>query len=262
MAVFRLLARRAPDTVSAGDLAAALNLKASTLSVYVGILTRAGLVRQLRMGRFIKYGIELDQIGVLVGFIVNDCCRGRPEVLTNLLPEAQVSDPARTATQPFNVLFVCTGNSARSIFAEAILNSLGAGRFHAYSPGTMPYAQLHPMTLEVLRAKGHDAANLFPKDIDTFHTVTAPKMDFVFTVCDHAANEDCPPRPGQPVSAHWGMIDPIKAEGSFAERALAFQQTYEMMYRRLAAFVALPIASLGRLSLQQELDQIGRDRDS
>lgn len=257
MAVFRLLARRAPDTVSAGELVQALGLKPSTLSVYVAILTRSGLVRQERDGRFLRYGINLENVGTLVEFLVNDCCRGRPELVANLPP----GDAFEAAPQPdriFNVLFVCTGNSTRSIFAEAILEADGGGRFRAFSAGTSPYPELSRHTLEVLQANGHDASHLQPKNLDRFHELTAPKMDFVFTVCDRAANEECPPLPGQPVSAHWGMSDPVKVEGTPSEKALAFQEAYRMLKARLEAFMALPISTLSRLSLQRELDEIGR----
>ncbi|SDW05178.1 Protein-tyrosine-phosphatase [Albimonas donghaensis] len=257
MSVFRLLARRAPETVSAGDLARALDLKASTLSVYLSILTRAGLVRQERAGRFIRYGIDLDNLGQLVEHLVNDCGRGRPEILANLVGEAP-RPTGLPAEDVCNVLFVCTGNSARSIFAEALLEQLGGGRFRAFSAGTSPYPALNPFTEEVLRAEGHDVSKYRPKPVDMFYEPNAPKMDFVFTVCDHAANEECPPLPGQPVSAHWGMADPVRLVGSVAEQALAFRQTYGGLQRRLEAFVALPFTRLNRLSLQRKLDAIGR----
>lgn len=243
--------------VPAGELAQALALKPSTLSVYVAILVRAGLVRQAREGRFIRYGIDLEHVGALVEFLVNDCCRGRPEVIAGLSTSG-TPDRIWSRTPLFNVLFICTGNSARSIFAEAILRDKGQGRFRAFSAGTNPYSNLNPFALEVLRFKGHNVADLKPKCLSNFLDASSPKMDFVFTVCDHAANEECPPLPGQPVSAHWGMVDPVRATGSEAEKALAFHQAYGMMLRRLQAFVALPFESLGRLSLQKELDEIGR----
>lgn len=261
MSVFRLLARRAPDAVSAGELAQALGLKPSTLSVYVGILLRAGLIRSTREGRSIRYAIELDRVGALVDYLVNDCCRGRPELFSGLAQDvaAPWRSDASSQARPFNVLFVCTRNSARSIFAEAILRAAGSGRFSAFSAGTDPQAEINGVAAEILLAKGHDISTLKPKNISVFHDVSAPKMDFVFTVCDQAANEECPPLLGQPVSAHWGMVDPVKAEGSIAERSLAFHQAYQMLQRRLEAFMALPLSSLTRLSLQHALDRIGQE---
>lgn len=262
MAVFRLLARRAPDLVTPGELAEALDLKPSTLSVHLGILARAGLIRQTRDGRFLRYGVDHGRVGGLVGFLVNECGRGHPGLFADLGSGA-LAEPAfaaRSETGPLGVLFVCTGNSARSIFAEAILEREGKGRFRAFSGGTKPYPELNPHAVEVLRAKGHDISRLAPKDMEVYRGPDAPKMDFVFTVCDHAANEECPPLPGRPVSAHWGLPDPVKATGGPAEKALAFQQAYGMMWRRLTAFVALPLDQLGPLSLQRRLDDIGMDR--
>lgn len=257
MSVFRLLARRAPDTVAAGDLVEALDLNPSTLSVYVKILMQAGLIRQERSGRSLRYGIAFEEVGDLVEFLVVDCCHRRPELTEPVCAERRLNAPG-SETRPFNVLFVCTGNSTRSIFAEAILSRIAAGRFTGYSAGTKPYATINPLAETLLRSKGYDTTNLRPQDFDDFLAPSAPKMDFVFTVCDMAANEECPPLPGQPVSAHWGMVDPVGIEGSEAVRALAFQEAYGMLERRLDAFVSLPLDSLNRLSLQHELDQIGR----
>ncbi|WP_417269667.1 MULTISPECIES: helix-turn-helix domain-containing protein [Alphaproteobacteria] len=257
MSVFRLLARRSPDTVSAGELSEALNLKSSTLSVYLGILTRAGLIQQTRHGRSLRYTIDLTLTGALIEYLVNDCCRGRPELLASFMPQNQI-DVASDQNKIFNVLFVCTGNSTRSIFAEAILNTIGEGRFRAFSAGTKPRDALTPFAARVLGAKGHDVSRFYPKSYDAFYAVSAPRMDFVFTVCDRAANEECPPLIGRPVTAHWGMVDPNKTEGSEAERALAFEQCYGTMERRLKAFTSLPFSSLSLISLQQELDFIGQ----
>lgn len=160
-------------------------------------------------------------------------------------------------TRKFNVLFLCTGNSARSIFAEALLRDLAGGRFTAFSAGTAPRAQPNPIALEMLRAKGHDIAELRSKNLTAFQGPDAPVMDFVFTVCDHAANEECPTWPGQPISGHWGLPDPVKATGTEAERRLAFQECYGGLRNRLAAFTALPFAELDRAALQKRVDAIG-----
>ena len=157
----------------------------------------------------------------------------------------------------YNVLFICVGNSARSIFAEALLRQIGGARFNAYSAGTRPFSQLNLIAVEMLVAKGHDVSQLRAKTVAEFQGADAPRMDFVFTVCDLAANEDCPPWPGQPVSAHWGMPDPVKAAGTEAERRLAFQQAYGALKHRIAAFAALPFETLDRMSLQRAVDEIG-----
>jgi protein-tyrosine-phosphatase len=160
--------------------------------------------------------------------------------------------------RPFNVLFLCTGNSARSIIAEAIVNSLGAGKFNGYSAGSMPKGQVHPLAITLLNKLNYDTAALRSKSWDEFSTADAPKMDFVFTVCDNAANEVCPFWPGQPMTAHWGVPDPIAADGNETERALAFADTYRMLNNRISIFTNLPLKSLDSLTLQRHLDDIGR----
>jgi protein-tyrosine-phosphatase len=159
---------------------------------------------------------------------------------------------------PFNVLFLCTGNSARSIMAEAILNRDGMGKFRAFSAGSHPTGEVHPYTIDLLRKLNYPTKDLRSKSWDEFAKEGAPKLDFVFTVCDDAAKEVCPVWPGQPMSAHWGMPDPARATGNEAERRLAFADAYRMMNNRIGIFTSLPIASLDRLSLQRKLTDIGK----
>jgi arsenate reductase len=160
--------------------------------------------------------------------------------------------------RPFNVLFLCTGNSARSIIAEAILNKLGQGRFRAYSAGSRPKGQVNPHALQLLQSLGYDTSGLRSKSWGEFARPGAPMLDFVFTVCDNAAGETCPFWPGQPMTAHWGVPDPAEAQGSAAEIALAFKDAYRMLNQRIGVFTALPIRSLDSLSLHQRLEKIGR----
>ena len=265
LAVFRLLARRAPDGVRPSEIAGALGLKPTTLSAHVTGLARVGLVTSERVGKSVFYRIDLDRVGALVQFLVADCCRGRPELCVPLAAHAlsrlDTGPDPMSATQTdriFNVLFICTGNSARSIFAEAILAKEGAGKFRAFSAGTRPYSELNPQAIEVLQKFGHDVSGLRSKNVAEFQGADAPTLDFVFTVCDQAANEECPPWPGQPISAHWGMPDPVKAEGNDAERGLAFLRAYATLKHRLTGFLALPVAELDRVSLQSRLDAVGR----
>ena len=156
------------------------------------------------------------------------------------------------------VLFVCTGNSARSIMAEAILNKLGAGKFRAYSAGSQPKGRVNPHTVQLLASLGYDTSGFRSKSWSEFAKPGAPALDFVFTVCDNAAGETCPVWPGQPMTAHWGIPDPAEAKGSPAEVALAFKDAYRMLSQRIAVFAALPIRSLDQLSLQKRLAEIGR----
>ena len=158
----------------------------------------------------------------------------------------------------FNVLFLCTGNSARSILAEAILNREGRGKFIGYSAGSQPKGAVHPFAIDLLKKLNHPTEGLRSKSWDEFAAAGAPQMDFVFTVCDNAASEVCPVWPGQPMTAHWGIPDPAAVEGPETIRRLAFADSYRMLSNRIGIFVNLPMASLDRLSLQRRLDEIGR----
>lgn len=158
-----------------------------------------------------------------------------------------------------NVLFLCTGNSARSILAEAILQREGKGRFNAFSAGSNPAGKVHPYALELLHKLNYPVRGLHSKNWSVFAGEDTPQMDFVITVCDNAANEVCPIWPGQPISAHWGVPDPASVEGIEAERRLAFSEAYRMLHNRISIFVNLPMDALDRLGLQKRLDEIGRD---
>ena len=158
----------------------------------------------------------------------------------------------------YNVLFLCTGNSARSILAEAFLNAEGKGRFHAYSAGSFPKGAVHPCALKLLEQIGLPTAGLRSKSWDEFAAPGAPRLDFIFTVCDNAAGEVCPVWPGQPVTAHWGIPDPAAVEGGEAVKMQAFRETLRLLENRLRLFMALPFEKLDRLKLQSHLDEIGR----
>lgn len=159
----------------------------------------------------------------------------------------------------YNVLFLCTGNSARSILAEAVMNREGKGRFRGFSAGSRPTGAPNPFALALLQKEGIDTGFARSKSWDEFERPSAPKMDFVFTVCDSAAAEECPYWPGAPMSAHWGLPDPAAVVGTDAEKALAFADTFRALTRRIQAFAALPLASLDKLSLQSRLKAIGED---
>lgn len=165
-----------------------------------------------------------------------------------------------TSDKPLNVLFLCTHNSARSIIGEAIVSRLGMGKFKGYSAGSQPSGKVHPYAMDLLQKLNYDTSGLRSKSWEEFTAPNAPGLDFVFTVCDNAANEVCPVWPGQPISAHWGLPDPSAAEGSEAERRFAFADTHRMFYQRIGIFTNLPLASLDKLSLQRRLDDIGLDK--
>jgi protein-tyrosine-phosphatase/DNA-binding transcriptional ArsR family regulator len=254
LAVLRLLMRFAPRGVRPTEIAGALGLKQNTLSHHLADLVAAGLVAARREGRSLYYCVDLDTAEALIGYLALDLGRARPDLLAPIL--ATRREFAMRDTD-FDVLFICTGNSARSIFAEALLRDLGRGKFQAFSAGVRPNTALNPFALEVLRRNGHDVSALRSKHVSEFQQPGAIVMDFVFTVCDTAAAEECPPWPGQPITGHWGMPDPVKAGGTDAEKALVFAQTYAGLRRRIAAFVELPFDSLSRLALQARVDAIG-----
>lgn len=257
---FRALVQAGPDGMAAGDIAAALDIRQNTMSAALSVLLQAGLVHNRRNGRVIRYFATMETVQGLVDFLTEDCCGGRPELCARPDGEAGVHGDIEM-THPKNVLFLCNGNSARSLMAEAILNEIGGGRFRAYSAGAHPRTGPHPYTLDLLKRLNHDISGIRSKSWDEFATPEAPQMDFVFTVCDLAAAEPCPVWPGQPMTAHWGLPDPVKAAGNEAERRLAFSDSYRMLTNRISIFVNLPMASLDKLSLQSRLDEIGRLRE-
>jgi ArsR family transcriptional regulator, arsenate/arsenite/antimonite-responsive transcriptional repressor / arsenate reductase (thioredoxin) len=259
LAVFRLLMRFAPQGVRPTEIAEALGLKPNTLSHYLSDLSASGLVRVVRRGRSLHYAVDLDAAEGLVGYLALDVGRARPDLLAPLI--APLKDHPMRDTD-FDVLFICSGNSARSIFAEALLRDLGQGRFQAFSAGTRPNSELNPLALEVLKRNGHDISTLRSKHISEFQQPGSIVMDFVFTVCDTAAAEECPPWPGQPITGHWGLPDPVRATGTDAEKALVFAQTYAALRRRITAFVELPFETLNRLSLQARVDAIGSTQNA
>jgi arsenate reductase len=170
--------------------------------------------------------------------------------------------PEAAPDKVYNVLFLCTGNSARSIIAEALMNKEGAGRFKAYSAGSMPTGRVNPHAIPIVEGLGFRASQFRSKAWDEFAAPGAPPLDFVFTVCDNAAGEVCPIWPGQPMTAHWGVPDPAAVTGSEAEVAAAFNDTCRMLGNRIRQFVGLPLAALDKMSLQSKLREIGETHDA
>ena len=257
LAVFRMLMRLSPSGVRPTEIAKVLGLKQNTLSHYLSELEICGLIRHERHGRSLFYSVDLAKTAGLVSYLVDDCCRGRADLLSQSSvrkTSAQMEEP------PYNVLFICSGNSARSIFAEAILNHIGFGKFRAFSAGTRPGSRLNDYALVILKRNDLETNGLRAKHISEFDAPNAPRMDFIFTVCDGAAAEECAPWPGQPMTAHWGVPDPVKANGTEAEKGLAFDEAFSELNRRIAAFSALTIERLDRAALQRSLDHIGISR--
>lgn len=252
--VFRLVMRFHPRGVRPTELAAALGLRQNTLSHHLHDLAAADLLTVARSGRSLFYSVNMAAARAVLDHFAFDTGRGRADLMASLL--TPLSERPAMADAPFNVLFLCSGNSARSIFAEALLRDLGHRKFRAYSAGYRPSTALNPFAVDVLRRNGHDVAGMHAKPVSDYRQAGAAVMEFVFTVCDTAAAEECPPWPGQPVTGHWGLKDPAKAEGTDAEKGLAFAQTYAALRRRIAAFVELPLATLDRLAMQTRIDSL------
>ena len=255
---FRLLVRREPDGLPAGEIARLLGVPQNTLSAHLNVLTHAQLACRERRGRSIVYRANLARLREIVAFLANDCCGGRNELCAPVASAGALQKDPPVTDRKYNVLFLCTGNSARSILAESILRRDGAARFVAYSAGSQPKGEVNPLALRVLDSLGYPTDAMRSKSWDEFEGEGAPRLDFVFTVCDNAAGETCPVWPGQPMTAHWGVPDPAEATGSPAEVAMAFKDAYRMLNQRIGIFTALPLASLDQLSLQKRLNEIGR----
>jgi arsenate reductase len=259
--VFRLLAEREPSGAAAGELARLAGVPQNTMSTHLATLSRAGLVRGERRSRSIVYRANLEAFRKVTLFLLKDCCGGRTEVCTPLVEDLIPLPKRRTppmSDKTYNVLFLCTGNSARSILAESIMRKDGDGRFRAFSAGSQPKGKVNPFALSVLNSFGYPSDGARSKSWEEFAAPDAPVMDFVFTVCDSAAGESCPVWPGQPMTAHWGIEDPAAVEGTDIQKEAAFVAAFRYLKNRIGLFTNLPLASIDRLSLGTKLREIGR----
>jgi protein-tyrosine-phosphatase/DNA-binding transcriptional ArsR family regulator len=256
--LLRLLMAQGPNGLAAGDLVANLGLPPSTISFHLAALERAGLTQSTRQGRQIIHTARIAGVRQLLTFLTETCCGGRPELcgdIARLLPP--LPEENRVMTPAFNVLFLCTHNSARSIMAEAILRKIGGTRFRAYSAGSDPIAEPNPEVIAKLRAFGHDTEALRSKSWNEFTGPNAPRMDFVITLCDTTDGPTCPDFGDLTVTGAWPLPDPSKFTGSAIERASMLNETYASLLRRLEIFTALPFASLDRMAMKVRLDEIG-----
>ncbi|MBI1202375.1 MAG: helix-turn-helix domain-containing protein [Rhodopseudomonas sp.] len=260
LAAFRHLLAAYPDSLAAGDIARRCAVPHNTMSTHLTILSRAGLVTVEREGRGMNYRADVKAFRGLIRFLAGDCCGGRPDLcgdLARLLPD-DVDDTKDNAMSPaFNVLFLCTQNSARSIIAEALLQKIGKDRFNAYSAGSDPAARPMPEVIERLKALGHDVTGLRSKSWQEFSGPAAPKFDFVIALCDTLDGQVCPDFGGKNITAAWPLPDPAKFKGSATEQATLLNELYAMIRRRLEIFTNLPFASLDRIALKARLDEIG-----
>lgn len=259
LSAFRRLLAAHPGSVPAGDLARACDAPHNTMSTHLGVLMRAGLISVERSGRSMNYRADVEAFRRLVSFLTSDCCNGRPDLcgdIARLIPRddksrEQFMEPA------FNVLFLCTRNSARSIIAESLLERIGNGRFNAYSAGSDPARQPMPEVIERLKRLGHDVSKLRSKSWDEFTGPAAPRMDFVIALCDTPQGQVCPDLGEKFVTAAWPLPDPAAFKGSPTERVTLLNELYAMARRRLEIFTSLPFTSLNRIALKKRLDEIG-----
>jgi protein-tyrosine-phosphatase/DNA-binding transcriptional ArsR family regulator len=259
--VVRLLAARGASGMPAGELAAMLRQAPSTLSFHLSALEQAGLVQSTRQGRHVIYAVRFAGLRSLFSFLTETCCNGRPDLcgdLARLLPD---DIEVHSMSPAFNVLFICTRNSARSIMAEAILEKIGHGKFNSYSAGSKPAPEPMPDVLARLKSVGHDVTGLRPKSWNEFLGPDAPRMDFVITLCDPQNGEACPDLGERPITAVWPFPDPAKFKGSDTERSLLIYELYGMIRRRLELLTNLPFASLDRMALKARLDELGTPKN-
>ena len=255
--LLRLLMAEGSNGLAAGEIATRLGLPASTTSFHLAVLERAGLTQSTRHGRQIVHAARFIGLRQLLVFLTETCCGGRPELcgdIARLLPP--LPDEDRGMTPAFNVLFLCTHNSARSVMAEAILEKIGNGRFRAWSAGSDPIKKPNTEVIDKLDALGHDTSKLRSKSWHEFTGPSAPKMDFVITLCDTPHGQECLDFGGIAVTAAWPLPDPAKFNGSVIERAALLNELYASLRRRIEIFTALPFASLDRMALKARLDEL------
>ncbi len=260
LGVLRLLIAAGPNGLPAGEIAERLGQPASTTSFHLAALERAGLTQSTRQSRQIVHAVRIVALRGLIEFLTETCCGGRPELCGDIARLTPLASKENAAVAPaFNVLFLCTRNSARSIMAEAILQKVGGGRFNAYSAGSDPAPEPMPEVVARLHALGHDISRLQAKSWDEFMGPNAPRLDFVIALCDTLDGQRCPDFGDKAVTGAWPMPDPAKFMGSDAERAILLNELYASLRRRIETFISLPFATLDRMALKARLDEIGGD---
>jgi protein-tyrosine-phosphatase len=258
LAVLRLLVAAGPNGLPAGEIASRIGVPSSTASFHLSALERAGLTQSTRQGRQIIHAARIASLRSLVAFLTETCCGGSPELCGDLADLAStIPIEMQTMTPAFNVLFLCTRNSGRSIMAEAILETLSKGRFNVYSAGSDPAERPMPQVIEKLRSLGHDVSQLRCKSWHEFTGQEAPQMDFVIALCDTLEGQVCPDFGEKAVTGAWPLPDPGKFDGSPAEVSTMLNELYASLHRRLSIFTSLPFASLDRMAARAGLDEIG-----
>jgi arsenate reductase len=256
LAAVRHLLAVHPQSLPAGEIARLCEVPHNTMSTHLGILSRAGLISVEKDGRSMNYRADVDGFRGLLEFLSRDCCNGRPELCGDAF-DLPSEATGKFMTPAFNVLFLCTQNSARSIIAEALLEKVGHGRFRAYSAGSEPAREPVPEVIDRLKALGHDVSRLHSKSWDEFKGPQAPRMDFIIALCDAPNGQFCPDLGAQFVTGAWPLPDPAQFTGSSTERTTLLNELYAMIRRRIEIFTSLPFDSLDRMAIKARLDEIG-----
>jgi ArsR family transcriptional regulator, arsenate/arsenite/antimonite-responsive transcriptional repressor / arsenate reductase (thioredoxin) len=255
--VFRLLLSIYPESLAAGEIARRCEVPHNTMSTHLATLMRAGLIEVAKDGRIMNYSADVSGYRALVGYLRDECCGGRPELCEGPLSTQSLDAEADVVSPAFNVLFLCTHNSARSIIAEAVLARTGRGQFRAYSAGSDPAKAPLPEVIEQLRKLGHSVDRLRCKPLADFIGPAAPRMDFVIALCDTPEGQFCPEIDSRFVTGAWPLPDPARFDGSAVEKTTLLNELYAMIRRRIDIFVSLPFHSLDRMALKARLDEIG-----
>ena len=256
LAAVRHLLAVHPQSLPAGEIARLCEVPHNTMSTHLGILSRAGLISVEKDGRSMNYRADVDGFRGLLEFLSRDCCNGSPELCGDAF-DLPSEATGKFMTPAFNVLFLCTQNSARSIIAEALLEKIGRGRFRAYSAGSEPAREPVAEVMERLKALGHDVSRLHSKSWDEFKGPQAPRMDFIIALCDAPNDQFCPDLGAQFVTGAWPLPDPAQFTGSSTERTTLLNELYAMIRRRIEIFTSLPFDSLDRMAIKARLDEIG-----
>jgi len=251
--IFRLLVQAGMEGVAAGVLSERLGLAAANLSFHLNQLKYAGLVWSRREGRSIIYAANFDAMNDFIAYLTENCCEEQTRAL-----RAAGRQPEAAAERELNVLFLCTRNSARSIMAECALNRWGKGKFRGFSAGSHPRKNVHPMARQVLQELRYEIGGVRSKSWNEFARPGSPPLDFVFTLCDRAAAESCPAWPGQPISAHWGVSDPVTFAGSGNAKRQIFLRVYQELEHRIKIFTSLPLDTLERFAIERCVKEIGQ----
>lgn len=261
LAAVRHLLEIHPRSLPAGEIARLCEVPHNTMSTHLGVLNRAGLISVEKDGRSMNYRADVAGFQALFKFLSQDCCNGRPELCGGAFDmpfDVSSAEPKEDFMTPaFNVLFLCTHNSARSIMAQALLETVGRGRFRAYSAGSAPAREPVPEVIERLKALGHDVSHLHCKSWDQFKGPEAPRMDFIIALCDAPNGQFCPDLGNQFVTGAWPLPDPAQFTGSTTERTTLLNELYAMIRRRIEIFTSLPFDSLDRMAVKARLDEIG-----